>query len=209
DEEANYQHVLMNVIGDQLTEMENFSNAPQQYEDISRYTTDRPLALEDVADNLAKKGVRLRIYNRTTAIYKPKSLLPIKKIYCLTSWFTFLAVFFVCAIMCLATIKTDTWRVYLIVLALCALAPIAATISMLANPTRQNKPVYHYKTWLIGALVTGIVVVLLSFGINIAMNIKFSDIGLVATRIFIPSVIGLSLPLAVFIFNKLVDKYSK
>ena len=70
----NYQHVLMGVLGNQLDE----AVTVQQHQDFSDMdVVGRPVQIEQVADTLAQEGIRLRIYNHATATYKPKTLMPV------------------------------------------------------------------------------------------------------------------------------------
>ncbi len=207
DTGENYQHVLMNVLGDQLDDMENFAKSQSVSDESFRYTSDRPVALEDVADEFAKQGIRLRIYNRATANYKSKTLMPVKKVYCITSWFTFAAAFVLLGLLCVLSYKSAGITVYAVTAGVIALVPIILTFMTAADPSRKNKPSFNFRTSIIATVIIALVTILFAFGINIILDIKFSDFGAVATRILIPTVIALLLPIAVIIYNALYKKY--
>ena len=206
DEGENYQHVLMSFIGDQLAEMENVDS--QQKSDFeTSFASTRSVVLEDVADDFARQGVRMRIYNRTTAVYHSKALVPMNKILCQTSWLTYASIFALLLILALTSIKSGVWSTFVIFAGVLLVVPIAFTVVMLVDKTRKDKPPFVFKTYVIGAIIIAGVVTFLSFGINILSNIHFAEFGQVATRILLPTSIGLGAPLAVVYFNLIISKY--
>lgn len=205
DDDIDYQNVLLNVMGKQLNEMENFNNSnPDERYD---YTCERPLALEDVADEFAKDGIRMRIYNRTTAVYRPKKLLPLNKIYCQTAWISYAIVALLLGIMLLATRTFAYWIPYVVVTAVLIVAPLVFTFYFMSDPSRKNQPVLNFKHLLIVCAAVALIVCLFAFGINILFfDLKFAYAGPVATQVGIPIILGLT-PLIVVAILKVCMTY--
>lgn len=208
DTGENYQHVLMGILGDQIdaqVEQSQIETAQQVYAEQQAPT------LEDVADKLAQQGVRMRIYNRTTAQYRSKLLVPSNKINCLTAWFTFLAMFILLAGVCLATLNTDTWPIFTVICGILFVVPVILTVIASAHPIRREKPNYNLKQLLILSGIISAVIILLSLGINILFkNIKLSaEFDKVVTQILLPSVLGLIFPITVFIYDKCVNYFAE
>ena len=208
DTGENYQHVLMGILGDQIdaqVEQSQIETAQQVYAEQQAPT------LEDVADKLAQQGVRMRIYNRTTAQYRSKLLVPSNKINCLTAWFTFLAMFILLAGVCLATLNTGTWPIFAAICGILFVVPVILTVIASVHPIRREKPNYNLKQLLILSGIISAVIILLSLGINILFkNIKLSaEFDKVVTQILLPSVLGLIFPIAVFIYDKCVNYFAE
>lgn len=208
DTGENYQHVLMGILGDQIdaqVEQSQIETAQQVYAEQQAPT------LEDVADKLAQQGVRMRIYNRTTAQYRSKLLVPSNKINCLTAWFTFLAMFILLAGVCLATLNTGTWPIFAVICGILFVVPVILTVIASVHPIRREKPNYNLKQLLILSGIISAVIILLSLGINILFkNIKLSaEFDKVVTQILLPSVLGLIFPIAVFIYDKCVNYFAE
>lgn len=68
----NYQHTLLNILGDQLDEV----RADTATTAMQTPSIDTSAELEEVADKFAREGIRLRIYNHATANFKSKTLIP-------------------------------------------------------------------------------------------------------------------------------------
>lgn len=208
DTGENYQHVLMGILGDQIdaqVEQSQVETAQQVYAEQQAPT------LENVADKLAQQGVRMRIYNRTTAQYRSKLLVPSNKINCLTAWFTFLAMFILLAGLCLATLNTGTWPIFAVICGILFVVPVILTVIASVHPIRREKPNYNLKQLLILSGIISAVIILLSLGINILFkNIKLSaEFDKVVTQILLPSVLGLIFPIAVFIYDKCVNYFAE
>ncbi len=203
----NYQHVLMGILGDQIdAHLEQAQQEPTQ----PVFAQQQSQSLEDVADKLAQKGVRMRIYNRTTAQYRSKLLVPSNKINCLTAWFTFFAMFILLAGVCLSTLDAGVWPIFAVICGVLLLVPTILTVIAVAEPIRREKPNYNLKNLLILSAIISATVILLSLGINILfINIKFSEVGKVATQILLPSILGLVFPIAVFFYDKCVNYFAE
>ncbi|MGN1040614.1 MAG: hypothetical protein ACI4QL_04220, partial [Candidatus Fimimonas sp.] len=205
DAGENYQHVLMNVIGDQLSDMQAYKS--EQRDGAQKYYTDHPVALEDVADSLAKQGIRMRIYNHASSNYKSKTLMPVSGVLCKSAWLTYAAAIVYFCIMILTSVSNNNWRPFVITLSVLALFPIALTVFALYDPSRKEKPIFNYKQYL---LVTGIlaaIIVLAALGISIISGIELNSYVAVSSQILLPLGIAILLPLYVVVFNLFYKKY--
>lgn len=203
-EGENYQHVLMNVIGDQLDGMDQTS--PEAA--TTSYYEDRHAALEDVADILAKEGIRLRIYNHATATYKPKVLIPLAKVLCETSWLTYAVAFVYFGILAIVSgITVKVWAPFVITLAVLALVPIGFSVYAILDPTRKNKPAFNFRLALIITVVACIIIILAAIGFSALDSLVFSDFEAVAKQILIPTGIAILIPIFVVIYDILYKRY--
>ena len=201
----NYQHVLMKVVGDQLDEMQQFSN--EQQEGAQKYYTDHPVALEDVAESMAKEGIRMRIYNHASANYKSKTLMPNASILCKTAWLTFAVAAVYFAILIFTSIANNNWQPFLITLAVLALFPIALTFYALYDPSRKEKPKFMFGWFLSATSTLAAIIVLFSIGLSIIAKIELNDYVAVSKQILIPTGIAILLPVYVSIYNCFYKKY--
>ena len=199
----NYQHVLMNVIGDQLDGVDRIDGDTNS----TMYYEKHHAALEDVADSLAKEGIRLRIYNHATATYKPKTLIPFAKILCQTSWLTYAVAFVLFGIFTLAFIKTGSWLAFLITLAALIAAPLAVTIYAILDTKRKEKPKFNFRIAIIVASVICAIIVLASVGFSAIGNMDFSDTIAVSKQILIPTGIAVLVPASVAIYYTLYKRF--
>lgn len=207
-DDIDYQNVLLNVVGDQLQQMEDYKNSTPDA--MYQFTAERPIALEDVADEFAKQGIRMRIYNRTTAVYRPKKLIPLNKIYAISSWLTFAVIAIICGVIMLATSSANTWIGYSVTLGILCVLPLIFTFYCMSDPSRKQQPDVKFKLLYIITAICAVVVILLTFGINILFfDIKFVDIGSVALRIGIPCVLAIIPLVFVAIFNVVFVRYTK
>lgn len=206
--DSDYQDVLLNIVGGQLDEMQNFATSAPSASDVS-YSNDRPIALEEVADDYAKLGIRMRIYNRTTALFHSKKLVPASRIVCLTAWFSYIATAILLGIMALVTYNIGTASTILIVTASFAVIPIALTIRMFADPTRKPLKKLNYKLLILSVALSWVGVVMLTLAINVLfINIKFSNLADVVLNIILPSIVCLAPLLAVSILPAVTKKYT-
>ena len=198
----NYQHTLLNIIGDQLDEVrQDATTAPQAP------TIDTGAELEEIADKFAREGIRLRIYNRAAANFKSKTLMPLPQVICKASWMTYLVAVIVFGILCVTSIGVDNWLPPLITLGVLLLLPVVTSFYALANPIRTEKPKFNYKVMLLGAITISAIVILTSLAISIFNNIELSNYVDIVNKILIPSVVSL-IPVAfVLVFNHYYNKY--
>lgn len=203
-EGENYQHIIMGVIGDQLDGVERAhtdSSATLYYED-------HPAALEDVADSLAKEGIRLRIYNHATATYKPKTLIPQSKVLCQAAWLTYAVAAIYFAVLTFAYIaRSNSWSQFIVTLAVLLIVPIGFTAYAIWDPTRKDKPQFNYRVALIVTSVLCIVIILIAVALSALANLDFTDHVAVAKQILIPTGIAILLPVYVVIYETLYKKY--
>lgn len=199
DEGENYQHVLLGVIGDQLegvdAEVESTANRS--------YYSDNPSGLEEIADNFAKEGIRVRIYNHANAVYKSKMLIPLSRVLCETAWITYALAFIYYGILAL----TSAWLPFVITLAALLIVPIAFSIHLIVDPTRKDKPTFNFKITIIVAAVISVIIVLCAVGFSALGNLEFSNFQEVSIKILIPTGIALLLPISIMIFNFFYKKY--
>lgn len=199
-EGENYQHVLMNVLGDQLDGMDQISSETAG----STYFEGSPAALEDVADSLAREGIRLRIYNHATANYKSKTLIPFAKVLCQTSWLTYAIAFILFGIFALSSIGTPgKWKAFIIALSIIIVVPLGFTVYAILDPTRKEKPQFNFRITIIIAGVICAIIVLASIGFSALGGMDISDY----ERILIPTGIAVLLPAAVAIYYTLYRRY--
>ena len=202
-EGENYQHVLMGVLGDQLDGVSQLEN-----DVTTTYYSDHHAALEDVADSLAKEGLRLRIYNHATATYKSKTLIPFAKVLCQTSWLTYAFAFIYFGIFALTAIKAnDLWKSFVITLAVLLIAPLVFTVYAIVDPTRKEKPNFNFRIAIIVAGVLCLIIILASIGATALSGIDLSTYAAAAPRIAIPVGIAVMIPLAVAIYELLYKQY--
>lgn len=202
-EGENYQHVLMGVLGDQLDEMDQVDTDSTS----TTYYEDHHAALEDVADNLAKEGIRLRIYNHATATYKSKTLIPQAKVLCQTSWLTYAFAFIYFGIFALTSITLNNWLPFVITLSVLLIVPIGFSVYAILDPTRKDKPIFNFKLTMIIAGVLCVIIILAAIGISAIGNMEFGNYVAVSKQIMIPTGIALMIPLFVVIYELLYKQY--
>ena len=205
-EGENYQHVLMGVLGDQLDGVQQAETATAAAS-AAVYYESRSAALEDVADNLAKEGIRMRIYNRATANYKSKTLIPQAKVLCQAGWLTYLVAVVFFGIVLFTSIAYDNWLPHLITLAVLLLVPIGLSIYAILHPARIEKPQYNFRLAIIVTSAILLIAVLASIGFSALGNMEFSDYVAVANQILIPTGIALLFPAYALIYKLLYDRY--
>lgn len=198
-EGENYQHVLLGVLGDQL------DNVDKTVETTTNrtYYADVPSGLEEVADTFAKEGIRLRIYNHATAVYKSKMLIPLSRVLCQTAWLTYALAFIYYGILAL----TSTWTPFVITLGALLAVPIAFSIHAIVDPTRKDKPPFNAKVTFIVTAVISAIIVLCSVGFSALGNLEFSDFTAVSIQILIPTGVAILLPLSIGIYYYFYKKY--
>ncbi len=201
-EGENYQHVLSNIIGDQL---DGISSVKAEAATTAYY--ERHAALEDVADSLAKEGIRMRIYNHATATYKSKMLIPQAKVLCQAAWLTYLVAVIYFGVFALSSIAAGVWTPFVITLGLLMLLPIGVTIYAIVDPTRKNKPVFNFRLTMIVATVICVIIVLGAVGISALCNVEFANYAQTSRCIFIPLGIAILIPLFVGFYEVLYRKY--
>lgn len=200
DEGENYQHVLLNVIGDQLDGVDKDS------ETITRPTTyyeSAPIGLAEVADSFAKEGIRVRIYNHATAVYKSKMLIPLARVLCETAWITYALAFIYYGILAL----TFKWTPFVITLGALLAVPIAFSIHAIIDPTRKDKPAFNFKIVMIVFGVIALIIILCAVGFSALDGKVFSDPQAVSVKVLIPVGIAVLLPTSVLIYYLLYKKY--
>ncbi len=205
----NYQHVLMNVLGDQLDGMRDFNE--QQTDKINmQFANDRPLPLEDMADSLAKQGIRMRIFNRTTSVYRSIELVPMRKLAFTASWITFAILFVILGAMCLANLSTGTWRYYVACIVVGLIVPIVTSFRYISGPAREQRTNLNFSRILMytSGLAVIVLILLLAFVFGFDL-IKLNNTPIVLAGIVAPAVLLAMFPLGVVIFNILYKKYSK
>lgn len=200
DEGENYQHVLLNVIGDQLDNVDNPSDASNAH---STYYEGTPTGLEEVADNFAKEGIRVRIYNHATAVYKSKMLIPLARVLCQTTWITYAIAFIYYGILAL----TFKWQPFIITLGALLLVPIAFSIHAIIDPTRKDKPPFNFKIAIIVTAVIALIIILCAVGFSALDGKVFSDPQAVSVKVLIPVGIAILLPAAVSIYYFFYKRY--
>lgn len=200
DEGENYQHVLLNVIGDQLDDVDKAADTGAVN---AAYYEGMPSGLEEVADNFAKEGIRVRIYNHATAVYKSKMLIPLARVLCQTAWITYALAFIYYGILAL----TFNWAPFIITLGALSVVPIAFSIHAIIDPTRKDKPAFNFKIVIIVAAVVALIIVLCAVGFSALDGKVFSDPQAVSVKILIPVGIALLLPASVCVYGFFYKKY--
>ncbi|MCM1289094.1 MAG: DUF1493 family protein [Corallococcus sp.] len=201
----NYQHVLMRMLGDQLDDMREYDS--EQSDGAQKYYTDHPVALEDVADGMAKQGIRLRIYNHASANFKSKTLMPNAMVLMKTAWITFAVAFVYFGALLFTSINNGNWQPFLITISVLLLAPIAVTMYALYDPSRKEKPRFMFSRILIATATLAAIVILLSLGISILKDIELSSYTAVSTQILLPTGVAILMPIFVLIYNAFYKKY--
>lgn len=197
-EGENYQHVLLGVLGDQLEGVDKVDTTATR-----TFYSDTPTGLEDVADSFAKEGVRMRIYNHATAVYKSKLLIPLSRVLCQTAWITYAIAFICYGILAL----TSTWMPFVITMGALLVVPIAFSIHAIVDPTRKDKPPFNFKITIIVAAVLSIIIVLCAVGFSALGKVEFGNFEAVSIKILIPTGIAILLPASILIFNLFYQKY--
>lgn len=198
-EGENYQHVLLGVLGDQLDNVDSTVDATTN----RAYYSEMPFGLEEVADNFAKEGIRMRIYNHATAVYKSKMLIPLSRVLCQTSWITYALAFIYYGILAL----TSTWVPFVITLGALLVVPIGFSIHAIVDPTRKDKPPFNAKVMFIVASVISAIIILCSVGFSALGNLEFSDFVAVSIKILIPTGIAILLPASILVFYSFYKNY--
>ncbi|MBO5867248.1 MAG: hypothetical protein J6Q55_04290, partial [Clostridia bacterium] len=199
----NYQHTLLNIIGDQLDEVTQVTTAPI----TQAAPIDSAAELEEVADQFAREGIRLRIYNHAAANFKSKTLIPLPQVLCKTTWITYVAVAIILALLSITSIGVGNWLPPLITLGVLLLLPVAVTIYALANPIRTEKPNFNYNVMILGTLILAAIVILITSAISIFNHIELSNYAEITNKILIPAAISLLPSAFVVVFNYYYKKY--
>lgn len=199
----NYQHTLLNILGDQLDEVRaDVTTSQPQAQSI-----DTTAELEEVADKFAREGIRLRIYNHATANFKSKTLIPLPQVICNSFWMTYLVAVVVFGLLCLTSISVGNWLAPLITLAILLLLPIGSSLYALSNPIRTEKPAFNFKVMFLGAITLAGIVILTCIAISIFNNIELSNYKEIVNKILIPSAIALLPATYIYLFNYNYNKY--
>lgn len=201
----NYQHVLMRMLGDQLDDMQEYDS--EQADGAQKYYTDHPVALEDVADSMAKEGILLRIYNHASANFKSRKLMPNALVLMKTAWITFAVAFVYFGALLFTSIKLNNWQPFLITISVLLLVPIAITMYALYDPSRKEKPRFMFGRILIATSTLAVIVTLLALGISIINDIELSSYTAVSTQILIPTGVAILMPIFVLVYNAFYKKY--
>lgn len=199
-EGENYQHVLLNVIGDQLDDVDRTADTTGVH---TTYYEGAPTGLEEIADSYAKEGIRVRIYNHATATYKSKMLIPLARVLCETSWLTYAIAFIYFGILAL----TFNWTPFIITLGALIAVPLGFSIHAIIDPTRKDKPAFNFKIVIIVAGVIALIIALCAVGFSALDGKVFSDPQAISVKILIPVGIAILLPAAVGIYYILYRKY--
>lgn len=199
----NYQHTLLNILGDQLDEVRADTTTSQP----QAPSIDTTAELEEVADKFAREGIRLRIYNHATANFKSKTLIPLPQVICNSFWMTYLVAVVVFGLLCLTSISVGNWLAPLITLAILLLLPIGASLYALSNPIRTEKPAFNFKVMFLGAITLAGIVILTCIAISIFNNIELSNYKEIVNKILIPSAIALLPATYIYLFNYNYNKY--
>lgn len=199
----NYQHTLLNILGDQLDEVRADATTSQP----QTPSIDTTAELEEVADKFAREGIRLRIYNHATANFKSKTLIPLPQVICNSFWMTYLVAVVVFGLLCLTSISVENWLAPLITLAILLLLPIGASLYALSNPIRTEKPAFNFKVMFLGAITLAGIVILTCIAISIFNNIELSNYKEIVNKILIPSAIALLPATYIYLFNYNYNKY--
>lgn len=201
----NYQHVLMRMVGDQLDEMQEYDS--EQADGAQKYYTDHPVALEDVADGMAKQGIRLRIYNHASANFKSKKLMPNAMVLMKTAWITFAVAFVFFGVLLFTSIHLNNWQPFLITICVLLIGPIAVTAYALYDPSRKEKPRFMFGRIMIATAILAVIVILLALGISIINDIELANYTAVSTQILIPTGVAILMPIFVLVYNAFYKKY--
>ena len=201
-EGENYQHTLLNIIGDQLDEVQIESETPVQATAI-----DSSAELEDVADKFAREGIRLRIYNHAAANFKSKTLIPLPRVICQSAWLTYLIATIIFGVLSVTSVSVGNWLTPLIALGALILLPIGTSIYAIANPIRTEKPNFKFKAMLFGSLILALIVILTTVAISIFDNIELSNYLAIVNRMLIPAAIALLPTVFILAFNHHYRKY--
>lgn len=200
NEGENYQHVLLNVIGDQLDGVDKDSDAAAK---TAAFYSGAPANLEEIADKYAREGIRIRIYNHSTAAYKSKKLIPLARVLCETSWLTYAIAFIYFGILAL----TFNWSPFIITLGALIAAPIGFSIHAIIDPTRKDKPPFNFKVTIAIVCAIALIIVLCAVGFSALDGKVFSDPQAISVKILIPVGIAILLPASVGIYYFLYKKY--
>ena len=163
--------------------------------------------MEDVADSLAKEGIRIRIYNHATAVYKSKMLIPLSKVLCQTAWIAYAVAFIYYGILALTSISVTNWSPFIITVGALLIIPIGFSINAIIDPTRRDKPAFNFKVAIITTAVIGAIIVLAAVGFSAIANTEFSNYVAVSQQILIPLGIALLLPISILVYNLFYKRY--
>ncbi len=200
----NYQHTLLNIIGDQFDQAQNVQSIQQP---IATTAIDNQAVLEEVADNLAREGIRLRIYNHAAANFKSQTLIPNPKVLCQTAWLTYAVASVLFALLAILSIGCNNWLPSVITLAILVILPIAISFYALANQIRIEKPKFNYKLWLIGSLIVAFIVLMACVAISAFSNLEWRNFADVGNKVLIPTIIALLPAIFVFFYNVFYKRY--
>lgn len=156
-----YKQIIGNLVGDQLSKAESL---PQQQ---TEPPADDTLTLSEIADQLAKDGYRMRMYNRTASKYVPKPMLYVNK---LKMYTTLLALAFVVLVNSILLAATRTGIVLYATYTICAAIPfLIAVVNYINYPTKRIPANFNLKKYLFRTLYTFIAATLLCLAVNFVL----------------------------------------
>ncbi|MDD3831987.1 MAG: PadR family transcriptional regulator [Clostridia bacterium] len=201
--EKNYKHFYKNLIGDQLDD-ESLRSIDDEEEEKS-ITSTNPVVLEELADDLNRQGVKIKLYNKSTADYTPQSMLFTNKINCLVAWITYISIVIEMLIVKLIVAPLTVGTLF-IHYGIVLVAPVILTVIYLVNPSKRVKPNFDFKYHLINAIIAFCIATVLIFALNVLLaKIVFTDVVAVAGQIVLPVITAINIPLYI-IYYKLVYK---
>lgn len=202
EEEKNYKRLLDNLLSQQLED----EKLHYTQDNNAETTIDCPVALEMQAEKMSEQGIRVKLYNREVASYRPQAMLYKNKINFITAWLTFFTFAILELLLWVAAKPLIDFKTVVIVWIVGAIIPFVLTIVFLINPAKKVKPNYRFSYHLINSLIAMGLLIVLVFALNVLLlKIAFNDTGAVLNQIVLPIVAFINIPL-IFVYYKLIFK---
>lgn len=209
DNERQYKKIIGDLVGDQLKAMpKSFAVKPEQ--SSSGYRMDeKTLTINELADSLLDQGIKVRIYNKVAANYRPPQLLRKTKINFCVSWIVTL---FVALQMLLfwavgSNYFEVDWRYLVSVVAIPLLFAIVNTTKILIDPKKKTKPRFDFGYSIGNALLTFGLIAVFVFLVNIwFIKIVFTNIKELLMQIVLPLIAAVNIPLSVLMYKLFYNK---
>lgn len=221
-QEKEYKSILDNLVGEQLTakekraaEIKNASREQAASTSFSAPTSPdevNHLQLSETADAMAKQGLRMKLYNRVTSVYKPAPFLPVNKLNFLTALFgfVFVAIEMIIFWLCVRNKAYGKSAPFLIVLGAALLILIAFLFVWLRWPTKKVKPRFHQKFHIINSLIFFVIACVAVLVVDLLiLNLAFNDEQAVVMSLVFPIMVLLNAPVYVLINSFLRSEYLK
>ncbi|MEG1527697.1 MAG: PadR family transcriptional regulator [Clostridia bacterium] len=201
-QQTNYKHVFNTLLKTQLDDSALHSADVDIQPEIKSSQTS---SLDELADSLAKVGIKLKVYNNQISNYAPQAMLYKNKIIFVSIWLTYFATAIEMLFVWLAGINVLPINTLIIYWLCLATLPIALTILYIINPNKKTKPIFNFKYHIVNALIGAGLIIILVFSLFVLFGCLFSDTVQLLTYVILPLIVAINVPMYP-VFYKLIFK---